>query len=319
MENNQQEVVTDLLPWLKVYQDGTIDRLWGYEVAPATFDSQTGVTSKDVVISPETGVSVRLYCPTLPPITTTQKLPLYVYFHGGAFCVGSTADPKYHNFVNKLVAEAKMIAVSVNYRQAPEHPLPVAYDDAWAALQWMAGHANSSGGTENWLNENVDFDRVFIGGDSAGANIAHHTAMQVGSLGHDVGLKIVGMISIQPYFWGSDPIGAPETGMFRKSQVDKWVEFVCKGLDDPFINPFANGSKDISGLGCDRVMVCVAEKDILRDRGKFYYESIVKSKWKGKAELVHTDGEDHVFHLYNPNGENAINLTKDFAAFINPP
>lgn len=203
MEKNQREVVTDFSPWMKVYKDGTIDRLWGHEVTPATFDPRTGVTSKDVVISLETGVSIRLYCPTLPP-TTNQKLPLFVYFHGGGFMCGSTADPNYHNLMNKVVAEAKVIVVSVDYRRAPEHPLPTAYDDSWAALQWVVAHAKSGGGrgggTEDWLKENVDFDRLFIGGDSAGANIAHHTAMRVGATGQGDGLKILGMILIHPFF-----------------------------------------------------------------------------------------------------------------------
>lgn len=317
-----REVVHDVPPWIKVYKDGKIERLVGYEVVPATFDSQTGVTSKDVLISPDTAVSARLYRPTLPPTTTTEKLPLFVYFHGGAFCVASSAEPKYHNSLNQLVAEAKIVVVSVDYRLAPEHPLPAAYDDCWAALGWVAAHASSDGGgteLEDWLKEGVDFDRVFIGGDSAGATIAHHIGIRVTSPGQDIGFKIQGVVMIHPYFWGKDPIGAEVTDVFRKSMVDKWWEFVCtsdKGLDDPFINPFADGSPDISDMGCDRVIVCVAEKDILRDRGRYYYEALVKSKWEGKAEMVEVDGEDHVFHIFNPNCEKAVNMIKALATFI---
>jgi hypothetical protein len=60
-----------------------------------------------------------------------------LYFHGGAFVVESAFGPAYHHYVNALASRAGVLAVSVNYRLAPEHPLPAAYDDSWGALQWV--------------------------------------------------------------------------------------------------------------------------------------------------------------------------------------
>ncbi|KAG5548120.1 hypothetical protein RHGRI_013726 [Rhododendron griersonianum] len=146
--------------------------------APPAIDPQSGVESKDVVISPETGVKARIFLPKIDGPDQT-KLPLLVHYHGGAFCVGSSLDIATTRFLNILTSVANAITVSVDYRLAPEHPLPIAYSDSWSALQWIATHLNGEG-PELWLNEYVDFGRIFLMGDSAGANIAHHMAVRVG-------------------------------------------------------------------------------------------------------------------------------------------
>nr|XP_043636427.1 probable carboxylesterase 2 [Erigeron canadensis] len=315
MGSISKEILHDVPPYIRVYQDGTIERLVGFEVVPPGFDSKTGVTSKDIIISPENGVSARLYRPTLT--STTQKLPLVIYFHGGAFCIGSPGEPKYHQSLNNLVCESHVIAVSVDYRLLPEHPLSAVFEDSLFALGWV------SNTTEEWIKENVDFGRVFLAGDSAGATIAHQLAIQVGLKPDlDISYKISGIILINPYFWGKDPIGSEITDHFRKAMVDKWWEFVCPsdsdlGLDHPLINPFVAGAPDLSGLGCGRVIVTVSELDILRDRGWAYYEKLVKSKWEGKVEMVEIEKEDHVFHIFDPNGDKAVNLMKRLGTFIN--
>ena len=318
MDSSKPKVIHEVVPYLRVYEDGTIERLLGTEVTPAAFDPQTGVVSTDVVVVPETGVSARLYRPKLTP--NNQKLPLVVYFHGGAFCISSAADPKYHHCLNTLVATANVIAVSVNYRRAPEHPLPAAYDDSWAVLQWVASHSAGGEGSEAWVRDGVDFERVFLVGDSAGANIAHHLALRIVGSRSAQRMKLVGIVSIHPYFWGEDQIGSEAKDPVRKAMVDKWWQLVCpsgRGNDDPLINPFVDGAPSFKDLGCDKVLVCVAERDILRDRGRLYYETLVKSEWGGTAEIVETEGEDHVFHIFQADSDKARSLVRSVASFIN--
>ncbi|KAK9942158.1 hypothetical protein M0R45_007840 [Rubus argutus] len=173
------ELAHDLSPLLKVYKDGRIDRLFGTSTVPASIDPQTGVQSKDVVISNEPLISARLYIPKSITAESTQKLPLLVYFHGGGFCMESAFSPTYHNYLNDLVSEANVVAVSVDYRLAPEHPLPAAFDDSWAALKWVASHFGGTG-PEEWLHRYADLDRVFLSGDSAGANLAHNMGLRIG-------------------------------------------------------------------------------------------------------------------------------------------
>ncbi|CAI0428290.1 unnamed protein product, partial [Linum tenue] len=169
---------------------------------------------------------------------------------------------------------------------APEHPLPCAYDDCWAALNWAAAHAAGSC-REEWLNSGVDFGRVFVAGDSAGANIAHRVAMRNA---REKLIELLGVVLVDPFFWGEDPIG-DEAGRALPARKS--------GLDDPEINPAADPK--LSGLGCRRVLVLVAEKDYMKDRGKLYCKTPEKKNgWPGKAEIYETKGANHVFHLLDP-------------------
>ncbi|BFG42511.1 hypothetical protein CerSpe_287850 [Prunus speciosa] len=198
--------------------------------------------------------------------TRPRKLPVLVFIHGGAFVIESPYSPLYHNHAALLTSEANVVVLSVHYRRAPEHPLPVAYEDSWEALQWAAAHSNRNG-PETWRNDYVDFDRVFVGGDSAGATLTNHVVHRAGV--HRLsGAKIVGMILLHPYFGNEKP--------------NKLLEVIfpaCSGLHDSRVNP----GKDpkLGEIGCGRVLVFVAEKDFFRDRAWAYYEALKKSGWGG--------------------------------------
>lgn len=82
--------------------------------------------------------------------------PILLWFHGGAFCVGS---PRTHAaMVCALAARARIAGVLPDYRLAPEHPFPAALDDAMAAYLAL-------------LERGVAPARIAIGGDSAGGGL----------------------------------------------------------------------------------------------------------------------------------------------------
>lgn len=316
MASPTPELLFDLPNFMRVYKDGTVERFIGTEIAPASTDPTTGVRSKDAVIDQETGVSARIYIPKTTANPNNKKLPLLVYFHGGGFCFETAVSPTYHHHLNSLAAEANVVVVSVDYRRAPEHPLPAAYDDSWAAIKWAASHSKG-GGPEVWLSEYVDFDRLFFAGDSAGANIAHHMGIRVGSENPD-GFKLAGIALIHPYFGGEEPIGGERDNAAGKAMGDKLWLIACptsSGPDDPLFNP--GKDPNISKMGCGKVLVCVGEKDMLRDRGWYYKEELVKSGWGGVVEVMEAEGENHVFHLINPTCDNAVAMLKRLAAFMN--
>nr|ACJ84504.1 unknown [Medicago truncatula]AFK47691.1 unknown [Medicago truncatula] len=308
------EIAIDIPPILRVYKSGRVENLIGEEFLPPSLDQATNVESKDVVISEEHNISARLFIPKTnhPPI---QKLPVFVYFHGGGFCIETPFSPCYHNYLNSVTSLANVIGVSVHYRRAPEYPVPIAHEDSWLALKWVASHVGGNGSDE-WLNQYADFEKVFLGGDSAGANISHYLGIRVGKENLD-GVKLEGSVYIHPYFWGVDLIGS-ESNMaeFVKKIHNLW-RFSCPtttGSDDPLINP-AN-DPDLGKLGCKRLLVCVAGKDILRDRGLYYKELLEKSGWGDVVEVVEIEDEGHIFHLFKPSCENAMALLNQVVSFI---
>src|SRR5690606_16769987 len=73
-------------------------------------------------------VPVRIYT----PLDVQKPAGVLVYFHGGGFVAGSLTS--HDGTVRELASRAQCIVVSVDYRLAPEHPYPAAFDDCVAAL-----------------------------------------------------------------------------------------------------------------------------------------------------------------------------------------
>ncbi|KAL5785493.1 hypothetical protein ACOSQ2_007885 [Xanthoceras sorbifolium] len=288
-----KEVAKELLPLVRVYKDGSVERLLGSPYVPPSPDQdpQTGsVSSKDVTISHNPTVSARLYLPKPTAQTHQKKLPIFVYFHGGGFCIESAFSFYSHRYLNHLVSQAQVVAVSVEYRLAPEHLLPAAYEDCWSALQWIASHYSKTGDDSTkdpWLSNHGDFERVFICGDNAGGNIVHNIAMRAGveSLNDGGGVKIFAAIFSHPYFWGSEPIGSESSDNHEKSMCYIVWDFVYPsapgGIDNEMINPVGPGKPSLANLGCSKLLVCVAEKDELRERGDWYYNAVKESGFGG--------------------------------------
>lgn len=110
---------------------------------------------------PAGDIPVRIYTPE-----GSGPFPLIVYFHGGGFAVGDldTQDM----IARGLVGGADSVVVSVDYRLAPEHKFPAAFDDGFAAVQWAAANAAELGG---------DAAVMAVAGDSAGGVIANACAL----------------------------------------------------------------------------------------------------------------------------------------------
>ncbi|CAI8596465.1 unnamed protein product [Vicia faba] len=289
-----KEIVTEFGTFIRIFSDGSIERpLQSPFVPPILNDPKTGHSSKDIIIPHNPTVSSRIY---LPKITNpSSKFPILVYFHGGAFLFESAFSQLYHQHLKTLASQADIIILSVEYRLAPEHPVPACYHDCWAALKWVSSHSNNTlNNPEPWLVEHGDFARVFIGGDSAGGNITHNIAIQAGA--------------------ESLPCD-PENNLFHQ------VWHLCypnspHGIDNPLVNPLGEGAPSLEKLGCSRILICVAERDKLRDRGVWYWENVKKSGWNGRLELFEEKDENHVYHLFKPESESANTFIQLLVTFV---
>ncbi|KAK7308183.1 hypothetical protein VNO77_41782 [Canavalia gladiata] len=321
--NTKKEITMEIPTFVRVYKDGTIERLQNSPFVPPTLeDPTTGVSSKDVMISDNPPISARMFLPKLIQFQSqendypnqNQKVPILVYFHGGGFFFESAFGQVHHKYITLFVSAADVLVVSVEYRLAPETLLPAAYDDCWDALKWVATKA------EPWLINHGDFNRVFIGGDSAGANIVHNIALRAGAEVLPGDVKLLGAFVSHPYFYGSKPMGAEPVAGHEQSVPSLTWNFVYPsapgGLDNPLINPLVIGAPTFASLGCSKLLVCTAERDGLRERAVSYYEALKNSGWQGQVVLFQVEEEGHVFHIHNPQSPNANKMFKRFAEFL---
>ncbi|KAG2584510.1 probable carboxylesterase 7 [Panicum virgatum] len=309
------EVKFDFSPFLIQYKSGRVQRFMGTAFVPPSLDARTGVASKDVVVDEGTGLRARIYRPSRRAVVGGGggRLPVLVYFHGGAFVVESAFDPVYHGYLNALTARAGVVAVSVNYRLAPEHPLPAAYDDAWAALSWVLENARpGAGGGEPWLSKHGDASRLFLAGDSAGGNIAHNLAMRAGQQGGAAARAAIrGVALLDPYF----------LGRYVSPGAERAWGFICAGrygTGHPYVNPAeALPAAAWRALPPPRVLMTVSGQDRLGPFQRAYVDALLGSGWRGEARLYVTPGEGHCYFLNNLASPKAAMHMATLAAFIN--
>lgn len=132
-------------------------------------------------------VRARLYCDD-PDFSPQSAKPALLYLHGGGFVVG---DLNTHDgLCRDLAADSGAAIIALDYRLAPEHPFPAAFDDAWGALRWLAVHGQDLG---------LCPQRLAVGGDSAGGTLAAACAIAA----RDAALHVALQVLIYP---GTRPI-----------------------------------------------------------------------------------------------------------------
>ena len=115
---------------------------------------------------PHGSIGLRIYRPGGASSGSAVRLPVLVYYHGGGWTIG---DLDTHDVLcRQLCNGSGAVVVSVDYRMGPENRFPAAVDDALAATRWVRRQAAALG---------VDAERLAIGGDSAGGNLAAVVAL----------------------------------------------------------------------------------------------------------------------------------------------
>ncbi|KAG2635485.1 hypothetical protein PVAP13_2NG358006 [Panicum virgatum] len=90
-----------------------------------------------------------------------------------------------------------------------------------------------------------------------------------------------------------------------------------EGLDDPRLNPMADGAPSLQNLACRKLLVCSAEGDChARARAAAYYQAVKESGWCGSVEWLESVGEEHVFFLHKPECEESLALMDRLVAFL---
>lgn len=230
-----------------------------------------------------------------------EALPVMVYFHGGGWVIG---DLDSHDWVCRAVANAANCAVvSVDYRLAPEHTFPAAFDDAVAAAQWVAANAAMLA---------IDPARIIVGGDSAGGNLAAVTALALRDEGR---IKLHAQVLTYPIVdltFEYDPRfdkGVALTNGGMRDFIDKYVPDPSQRRDWRCSPYFASSLK-----GLPPALVVLAGYDPLYDEGEAY---AARLEAEGVAVTVtRYPGQMHGFVSRPKLLPRALDAIADIAAFM---
>jgi acetyl esterase len=204
--------------------------------------------------------------------------PTLVFLHGGGFVIGDLDT--HDQTCRRICRDAGVAVLSVDYRLAPEDPFPAGLEDALAATEWAAAHLAELGGD----------DRLAVGGDSAGGNLAAVVAQHLGDV-------ITAQLLIYP---ATDGIGDYPSrtengeGLFLTTAMMEWFSSHYVPADVDLATELARLAPlhgDLSEVA--PALVVTAEYDPLRDEGEAYAEALRTAGVE--AEQVRYDGMIHGF------------------------
>lgn len=309
--------ITNLVMKFCCRSDGTVNRrlvnFLDFKVPPSV-KPLNGVKTYDIIVDASRKLWFRLFAPVpVPAPTDASGLPVIIFFHGGGFALMSADSLPYDTLCRRLVKELNAVVISVNYRLSPEFKYPCQYEDGFDVLTFIESNPSFEG-----IPRNANLMKCFIGGDSAGGNIAHHVAVKACDK-EFTNLKINGVIAIQPGFFGQEKTES-EIMLVRAPFLDARLldcfvkAFLPEGSDrdHPAANVFGPNSVDISWRKFPATIVIVGGIDPLKDRQKRYYEGLKKC---GKeAYLIEYPNAFHSFYTFPEVLESSlmINEVRDF-------
>jgi len=198
------------------------------------------------------------------PASGGAPAPLVVFYHGGGYVFG---DLDTHDAACRLICrDAGVHVLAVDYRLAPEHKVPAAVDDAYAAYRWAREHAGELG---------ADPRRVAVAGDSAGGCLAAVVTLQARDAGDplpSLQWLIYPVTDMRGLARSRTLLG--DGFLLTKHDMDWFADTYVKdsGLDitDPRVSPLL--AADLSGLS--PALVVTAGFDPLRDEGEQYADRL---------------------------------------------
>ncbi|BAS83296.1 Os03g0252100, partial [Oryza sativa Japonica Group] len=237
------------------------------------------VHSNDAPLNDANGTTVRLFVPSGPCVGADGggRLPLVLYFHGGGYVLFRAASEPFHNTCTALAATIPAVVASVDYRLAPEHRLPAAFEDAADAVRWVRSYA-------------AGCRPLFLMGSHAGASIAFRAALAA----VDEGVELRGLILNQPHHGGVKRTAAEESSVDDRvlplpANDLLWELALPLGADRD--HEYCNPETMLAGVDAARLrrlppcLVLGRMKDPPRDRQRTLVEALQKAGVTVEAKL----------------------------------
>ena len=231
---------------------------------PAALMAAIPVTTSDATYPTAGGTQpVRIYTPR----SGTRPLPVIVYYHGGGWVIADIET--YESSAMALAAKTGAIVASVEYRKAPEHPVPAPHQDAFAAYRWVHANAAQLGG---------DPERIALAGESAGGNLAMTTAIMARDSGGPAPAHILAVYPIAGTDLNTPSYQTNAQAMPLSKAGMQW--FVAQAVKRPADkkSPLLNLYAGASLRGLPGVTIVNAEIDPLLSDGERLEQALSKAR-----------------------------------------
>ena len=243
--------------------------------------------SKDSVLNvgPKGRTNIRTYRPE----NAKGALPVVIYTHGGGWVLG---DRETHDrLVRELTVGANAVVVFVDYDRSPESRYPVAVEESYAVLEYVAEHPDEFG---------ADASRIAIAGDSVGGNM---TAVVALLAKERKGPAIKAQLLFYPVTDASMSTGsykefAEGPWLTKKAMEWFWDQYLpdVSKRKDIHVSPINASPEQLKGL--PQTLLLVDENDVLRDEGEAYGRKLAAAGVV--VTSVRYNGTIHDFMLLNP-------------------
>lgn len=245
----------------------------------------SGVTTTEQTITQD-GQSVKIYI--MKPEHITGKPGVLLFIHGGVWIVGNYEN--HQRLLRDLVVGSGQIGVFVEYTSLPEARFPTQLDQSYAALKWVAAHADEFG---------ADGSRIAVAGNSVGGNMA--AALSIMAKDRN-GPKISLQVLMIPATDASVDTGSyheygEQRFLARAFMKYGWDLYApdAKTRDNPYVSPLRASIDQLKGL--PPALVITAENDPLRDEGEAYARKLKEAGVTVAAARY--NGTIHDFVLLN--------------------
>ena len=233
----------------------------------ASLPAVEGVSSRDEFVPGPQGdpdVRVRVY----QPKDQSGALPVLYWIHGGGYVMGDIDQDD--RLMMQLVKRIGCVAVSVDYRLAPEHPFPAPVEDCYAGLKWLFRHAGELG---------VDPSRIAIGGASGGGGLCAGLALLTRDRGE---MKVAFQLLIYPMIDDRNVTPASyaitDPRMWnREANHLGWKAYLGRDGGGADVSPYAAASRatDLSNL--PPAYIPVGALDLFVDENIEYAQRLIQA------------------------------------------
>ncbi|BFT72802.1 alpha/beta hydrolase [Paenibacillus sp. P36] len=222
------------------------------------------------------------------PQNISGSLPVILYTHGAGWVFGNVHT--HDRLIRELAVGSQSAVVFTNYSLSPEARYPVAIEEVFTALKWVAEHGKEKG---------LHPDHITVAGDSVGGNMSAAITLMAKERGGPQIRKQVLFYPVTDASFETDSYKDFSTGYFLRQDAMKW--FWDQYTTDPgeraeiTASPLRACIEQLKGL--PEALVITAEADVLRDEGEAYANKLREAGVRVTA--VRFQGTIHDFVMLN--------------------